>query len=87
MTKLSAKQCELAAQIIEAGTCSISKESDPDYVEAAAFLFDNGVFYAAAGGNQARVAAIFRAQAERAALADKTSPPLSPVARAGKEQP
>ena len=50
MGSLTVRQRELAAQIIEERHCSLSKDSDPDYIEAAAFVFDAGVFFLGAQG-------------------------------------
>lgn len=45
MGKLTETQLKIAEQILIDGKASLSKESSHDYCEAAAFVFDNGLFF------------------------------------------
>jgi hypothetical protein len=42
---LTAGQRLIAARIIETGHCELSSASSGDYIAAAAFIFDEGIFY------------------------------------------
>lgn len=69
--RMTERQRELAAQIIDARQCSLSKDTDPDYVVAAAFVFDNGIFFLGSEG-MAEVARQLRiTPAGRAALEER----------------
>lgn len=46
MAKLTSNQLSIAANMLENGRFSIGNDSTADDVEAAAFLFDNGILYA-----------------------------------------
>lgn len=53
---MTPKQCAIAADIIEAGRFTLNDQSDDDAVEAAAFVFDQGVLYLPTEGKREIVA-------------------------------
>lgn len=56
---MTPKQKELAAKIIEEGRITLNRDSSPDYLSAAAFVFDYGVLYLPPEG-RAEVVALLR---------------------------
>lgn len=45
MAKLTDAQKHIAVEILETESLSISEDTSDDYIEAAAFVFDNGLLY------------------------------------------
>lgn len=62
--KLTPNQREVAAQILEAKSFSLSNQSSDDYVEAAAWVFDNGIFYLGKAGVEEVIIALRKPRRE-----------------------
>lgn len=45
MVKLTEAQINIVLDIIRTGRVELSKDSSPDHITAAAFVFDNGFFH------------------------------------------
>lgn len=43
--RLTAEQKRIAQEIVRTGRVSLSKESSPDYIRAAAYVFDEGLLF------------------------------------------
>lgn len=72
MARLTEAQIKHVVDILESGHCSLSRDTSDDYAEAAAFVFDRGIFF------QGRDACLEIAREFRKILAEATTPEGEP---------